>query len=81
VGLIYNPTYNKTTERRKKMILNKHFTITYYANKHGKHITRRGQWTDKSRYWTSKLGDALMTYFDTDAQGYRTARTSWTVRY
>ena len=42
------------------MIPDKEFNITYYANKHGKHITRRGKWTDKSRYWTSKLGDALI---------------------
>jgi|TARA_B110000971_G_scaffold70292_1_gene72005 hypothetical protein len=61
------------------MIPDKEFNITYYANKHGKHITRRGKWTDKSRYWTSKLGDALITYFDIDAQGYRTAKGSWKV--
>ena len=62
------------------MEINKQFTITYYANKHGKHITRRGQWTDKCKYWTSKVGDSLMTYFDMDAQGYRTAKGSWKVK-
>ena len=61
------------------MIPDKEFNITYYANKHGKHITRRGKRTDKSRYRTSKLGDALITYFDIDAQGYRTAKGSWKV--
>ncbi len=61
------------------MEINKQFTITYYANKHGKHITRRGQWTDKCKYWTSKVGDSLMTYFDIDEQGYRTAKGSWKV--
>ena len=62
------------------MEINKQFTITYYANKHGKHITRRGQWTDKCKYWTSKVGDSLITYFDMDAQGYRTAKGSWKVK-
>ena len=62
------------------MEINKQFTITYYANKHGKHITRRGQWTDKCKYWTSKVGDSLMTYFDMDEQCYRTAKGSWKVK-
>ena len=29
----------------------------------------------------SKVGNHMMTYFDMDAQGYRTAKGSWTVRY
>ncbi len=62
------------------MEINKQFTITYYANKHGKHITRRGQWTDKCKYWTSKVGDSLITYFDMDKDAYRTAKGSWKVR-
>ena len=34
------------------------------------------------RYWTSKQGgNALITYFDLDRQGYRTAKGSWKVRY
>jgi len=61
------------------MELNKQFKITYYAKKHGKHITREAKWTDQCRYWTSKIGDSLMTYFDMDAQEYRTAKTSWTI--
>ena len=59
---------------------NKQFTITYYSNKDKKHITRRGKWTDKCRYWTSKLGDSLITYFDMDKEQYRTAKGSWKVR-
>jgi len=62
------------------MELNKQFTITYYAKKHGKHITRDAKWTDKSRYWTSKIGDSLITYFDMEKQEYRTAKGSWKVR-
>ena len=62
------------------MELNKQFTITYYSNKDKKHITRRGKWTDKCRYWTSKIGDSLITYFDMDKEQYRTAKGSWKVR-
>ena len=62
------------------MELNKQFTITYYSNKDKKHITRQGKGTDKCRYWTSKLGDSLMTYFDMDKDAYRTAKGSWKVR-
>jgi len=63
------------------MELNKQFKITYYAKKHGKHITREAKWTDLCRYWTSKVGDSLITYFDMDKQEYRTAKGSWTVRF
>ena len=42
--------------------------------------TRRGKWTDKCRYWTSKIGDSLITYFDMDKEQYRTAKGSWKVR-
>ena len=60
---------------------NKQFTITYYADKHKKHITRLGKWVEGCRYWTSIVGASLITYFDTDAQGYRPAKGSWKVRY
>ncbi len=63
------------------MNIDKHFTITYYAKKHKKHITRQGKWTEQCRYWTSKVGSSLMTYFDIDANGYRTAKGSWKVRF
>ena len=36
---------------------------------------------DKCKYWTSKVGTALITYFDLDKQAYRTAKDSWKVRY
>ena len=52
------------------MELNKQFKITYYAKKHGKHITRNAKWTELCRYWTSKVGDSLITYFDMDKQEY-----------
>ena len=59
---------------------NKQFTITYYSNKDKKHITRRATWTDKCRYWTSKVGDSLITYFDIDANNYRTATGSYWIK-
>ena len=61
--------------------MTKTFYITYYSNKDKKHITRQGKHDEKSRYWTSKIGDALMTYFDLAAKGYRTAKGSWKVRF
>ena len=69
------------TEREKYIMENNtQFKITYYSNKDKKHITRQGKWTDKCRYWTSKQGAKLMTYFDMDADNYRTAKGSWKVR-
>ena len=69
------------TERRNNMENNTQFKITYYSNKDKKHITRQGKWDEKCRYWTSKVGAKLMTYFDMDAEGYRTAKGSWKVRF
>ena len=66
--------------RRNNMENNTQFKITYYSNKDKKHITRQGKWTDKCRYWTSKVGDSLITYFDMDKEQYRTAKGSWKVR-
>ena len=69
------------TERRNNMENNTQFKITYYSNKDKKHITRQAKWTEKCRFWTSKQGAKLMTYFDMDADNYRTAKGSWKVRY
>ena len=65
---------------RNKMIKDKTFRITY-KKANGETITRFGKFDDKCRYWTSKVGTALITYFDLDRQGYRTAKGSWQVRY
>ena len=78
----YPISYRIGTEREKYIMENNTtFTITYYSNKDKKHITRQGKWTDKCRYWTSKQGAKLITYFDMDADNYRTAKNSWKVRY
>ena len=57
------------------------FKITYYAKKHKKHITRNAKWTDKCQERLTKLGSQIMVYFDMDADGYRTAKGSWKVRF
>ena len=63
------------------MIKDKTFRITYSKKPTGEEVTRFGKFDDKCKYWTSKVGTALITYFDLDKQGYRTARDSWKVRY
>ena len=62
------------------MIKDKTFRITYKKS-NGETVTRFGKWNDNCRYWTSKVGAKLITYFDLDKQGYRTAKNSWQVRY
>ena len=56
------------------------FVITYYAKKHGKFITRNGKWNDKCKYWFSKSLKPLITYFDVDANNYRTASGSYWIK-
>ena len=63
------------------MIPNTPCKITYFAVKHGKMITRNATWTEKCKYFTSKVGNKMITYFDMDKQQYRTAKGSWTIRY
>ena len=48
-------------------------TIQYYANKHKGFIRRNMKWNDKCKEWVSNSGVKLLTYFDLDADGYRTA--------
>jgi hypothetical protein len=62
------------------MITEKTFRITY-KKANGETVTRFGKWDDKCRYWTSKIGEVLITYFDLDQKGYRTAKGKWEVRY
>ena len=59
-----------------------YFSICYKPKKYnGRPVYRNAKWDEKCKFWTSKLGAKLMTYFDMDAQGYRTAKGSWKVRY
>ena len=59
---------------------NKQFTITYYSGKDKKHITRLGKWVEGCRYWTDKSGKAICTYWDMDADNFRNATVSWTMK-
>jgi hypothetical protein len=61
--------------------MDKTFYITYYANKHKKHITRKGKHDEKSRYGKNKQGVPYYVYYDLDNNGYRTATVNWKVRY
>jgi hypothetical protein len=67
MGLMYiNPITKKVIESEK--------------TNDKKTITRNALWTDKCRYWLSKSGRMLMTYFDIDADGYRTASDTWSIK-
>jgi hypothetical protein len=56
-----------------------YFTIKYFAQKHNKTITRRAKWDSQCKTWNSKKGIPCMTYFDVDANGYRTATGQYEV--
>ncbi len=62
------------------MKLGTKFNITYYAKKHKEFITRKGNFDDKSKFWSSTKGTPLFTYFDNDNQGYRCATGTWTIK-
>ena len=62
------------------MNTNKPFYITYYADKHKKHITRLRKHDEKSRYGTNKKGKPYYVYYDMDAHNHRCASGSWKVR-
>ena len=59
----------------------KNFYITYYAKKHSTFVVRKGKWTDKCKEWTSKLNKQCTTYYDIDADNYRTAVGDVTIKY
>ena len=65
---------------RNTMTDNETFKISYYAEKHKKFIERRGKWTEKSKYWFSKAMKPCITYFDIDANNYRTATGSYWIK-
>ena len=57
----------------QKFDIGTYFRVRYYAKKHEKTITRKAQWDNQCKTWNSKKGIPCMTYFDIDADGYRTA--------
>ena len=54
-------------------------TIGGVVNHDKRHITRRGKWDSQCKTWNSKKGIPCMTYFDVDANGYRTATGQYEV--
>ena len=67
INLVDETNYQGFAELLKKMV---HFKISYFAKKHNKFIFRNAMWTDKCKIDADK---GTITYFDTDANGYRTA--------
>jgi hypothetical protein len=55
------------------------FKITYYSNKDQKTITRNASWNEQCREWISKAGALLLTYYDDDARGFRTAKGNYMI--
>ena len=57
-----------------------YFTIKYYADKHSKTITRRGQWKKDCYEINHKVKKyQYIKYFDVDANGIRCASKSWEI--
>ena len=67
--------------KEREVNMTKTFYITYWADKHKKHITRHGKHDEKSRYGTNKKGKPYYVYYDLDAHNHRCASGSWKVRY
>jgi hypothetical protein len=44
------------------------------TNTTNKEYSEKALWDDKCKQWISKQGHKLLTYFDLDAQNYRTAK-------
>ena len=54
------------------------FKIGYRAKKYNNEfIWREGIWTEDSRIWTDKSGQAIFTYYDVEKEGYRNATRDW----
>ena len=62
------------------MINGNSFIISYFSSSDKAHITRHALWNDQCKYWISKAGRLLCTYWDIEANGYRIARDSWKIK-
>jgi hypothetical protein len=62
-----------------KLDNNETFKVTYFAKKHERLITRNGKWTTMCKQWVSKAGQKLLTYYDMDSNGYRTATGNYII--
>jgi|TARA_R100000084_G_scaffold85562_1_gene40469 hypothetical protein len=67
------------TNRKENM-----FYITYYAKKHKKFITRKGQYDKpdgtEGKAFVSKQGNPCLVYWDLEADGWRMAVGDTTIR-
>ena len=64
----------------QKFDIDVYFTIKYFADKHGKTITRRAKWTKDCLYGIHKKhGYPYIKYFDVDANGIRCASKTWEI--
>jgi hypothetical protein len=75
--------YNPITTERKIMNIDKgtQFVISYIPetingekNTDIKTIRRSALFDDKSKVWTTTKGETVLTYFDLERNGYRTAK-------
>ena len=67
-------------KEKQQFDIGTYFTIKYYADKHSKTITRRGQWTKDCYESNHKVhGYPYLKYFDIDANGIRCASKSWEI--
>ena len=61
------------------------FYITYFAKKHKKLITRKGQFDKpdgtEGKAFISKKGDPCLIYWDLDADGWRNAVGQMRIKY
>ena len=74
--------YNRKREymTKQQFDIGTYFTIQYYAKKHNKTVTRRGQFTEECEYGNHKVfGFPYFKYFDVDANGIRCASKSWKI--
>ena len=63
------------------MEINKHFTITYYAKKHKSIFQEMQSGLNYAEVLQAKNGNNCITYFDIDANNYRTATGNYKIRF
>ena len=75
----YYAIISHITNRKENM-----FYITYYAKKHKKFITRKGQYDKpdgtEGKAFVSKQGNPCLVYWDLEADGWRMAVGDTTIR-
>jgi hypothetical protein len=80
ISQILITTKGRTMKDKQQFDIDVYFTIRYFADKHGKTITRRAKWTKDCLYGTHKKhGYPYIRYFDVDADGIRCASKSWEI--